>query len=102
MTIVQPPKIFSQGEISKALEREIRTGFQLEREREKYRVQGAQKRADQFRGVKKVGELGRPVSVMPSRDFFRLVQKYGIQEVSSDKFIQYFQKKFPHLAPNKL
>lgn len=102
MNVIVPPKIFSQGEVSKALEREIRTGFQLEREREALRVKDARGRADELRGVKEVGPLGRPVSVMPQRDFFRLVQKYGVQEVSSPGFIQYFQRKFPELSPNKI
>jgi hypothetical protein len=38
---------------------------------------------------------------MPAREFFRLTQKYGHDEVHSKKFIQYYNKKFPELSPNK-
>lgn len=95
MNVIVPPKVFTEGEISKALEREIRTGFQLERERENARVALAKKRADQMKGGREIPGLGRCISVLPSRDFFRLIQKYGHQEFNSDEFQRYMHKKIP-------
>jgi hypothetical protein len=46
--------------------------------------------------------LGKRVAVMPAEDYFRLVKKYGSDEVASKEFLQYFQKRFPSLTPNKI
>jgi len=81
--------------------REIQTGFQLGREHVAFRVKAAQAEADELRGHKTIPTLGKCVGVMPERDFFRLVQKYGYQEIHSKEFLKYYNKKFPHLSPNK-
>lgn len=96
--ITQLPR-YSDGEVHAALLKEIRTGFQLERAMEEHRVKQAAEEAKDLKGHK--GDL-RAVASIPERDFFRLVQKYGFQEVHSKPFMKYFQKKFPHLSPNKL
>lgn len=93
---------FSDGEINRALIKEIKTGFQLERETEKAREEKAAGEAKDLAGHKPVAGLGRCVAVMPERDFFRLVKKYGHAEVHSKNFLKYFQKEFPHLSPNKV
>lgn len=93
---------YSDGELNAALLREIKTGFQLERETEKAREAKAKQEADELRGHKPIPGLGQCVAAMPERDYFRLVQKYGHAEVHSKNFLQYFQREFPHLSPNKL
>lgn len=96
--ITQLPR-YSDGDVHAALMKEIRTGFQLERAHEEQRVKKAAAEAKDLEGHK--GAF-RAVASIPERDFFRLVQKYGFQEVHSKGFMQYFQKKFPQLSPNKL
>jgi hypothetical protein len=46
--------------------------------------------------------LGRCIGVIPEWEFFRMQQKYGHKEVHSKEFMKYYQKKFPHLSPNKI
>jgi len=101
MEIITSLPRYSDGEVNRALIKEIQTGFQLEREHENFRVKAAQAEADELRGHKTIPTLGKCVGVMPERDFFRLVQKYGHAEVHSKGFLKYFNKKFPHLSPNK-
>ena len=91
---------YSDGEIDRAFMREIRNGFKREQATEKYRVEQAAKEAKQLKGTEHP-VLGKPVATMPAREFFRLTQKYGHEEVHSKKFIQYYNKKFPELSPNK-
>ena len=101
MEIITSLPRYSDGEVNRALIKEIQTGFQLEREHEKFRVQAAQQEAAELKGHKTIPTLGKCVGVMPERDFFRLVQKYGFQEVHSKEFLRYFNKKFPNLSPNR-
>jgi hypothetical protein len=91
---------YSDGEIDRAFMREIKNGFKREQATEKYRVAQAAREANHLRGTEHP-TLGRPVATMPAREFFRLTQKYGHEEVHSKKFIQYYNKKFPELSPNK-
>ncbi len=58
--------------------------------------------AKSFKDCKEVKGLGKHVAAMPARDYFRLVQKYGTEEVHSDSFVSYFQRKMPEMASNKL
>lgn len=91
---------YSDGEIDRAFMREITNGFNREKATEKDRVKQATKEASELKGTEHP-VLGRPVATMPAREFFRLTQKYGHEEVHSKKFIQYYNKKFPELSPNK-
>jgi len=100
MDIITNLPRYSDGEIDRAFMREIQTGFKLERETEKSRVQQVAKESQQLRG-KTHPVLGKPVASMPAREFFRLTSKYGHDEVHSKKFLQYYNKKFPELSPNK-
>jgi hypothetical protein len=99
---------FCNGEINKALEREIRLGLELKKATEQRReIEAAAqaqelKRIAQESGKKDVKGLGRCVAVIPSWDWFRMKQKYGHAETHSREFLSYYQKKFPHLAPNKI
>jgi hypothetical protein len=101
MEIIIPPKQYSQGDIGKAFEREVRTGLELKKATEEKRELQARAQAKQFRDMKRVKGLGKCVAVIPPWEFFRLKQKYG-KEVHSNEFLQYFQKKHPELAPNRI
>lgn len=101
MEIITKLPRHSDGEIDRAFMREIQLGFKREKETEKARVKQAAKEAKQLRGTTHP-VLGKPVATMPAREFFRLTQKYGHEEVHSKKFLQYYNKKFPELSPNKI
>ena len=102
MDIIIPNiKKYSDGEIDRAFMKEIKTGFNLERQTEQKRVAQAVKEAKELRG-KTHPVLGKPVATMPAREFFRLTQKYGQETVHSKEFLKYYNKKFPELSPNKI
>lgn len=94
----------SRPEIKRALISEIRSGFELEKQKLRKSEILAAHEAKTLRGHKPFGkDLNmRCVAVYPQDEYLRLVNKYGHKEVSSKGFIRYFQKKFPDLAPNKL
>ena len=81
--------------MARVLEREIRKGFQLEREMEKHRVEGAAYEARELRNMQKAGGDFKAVTSIPNRDFWRLVRKYGHDEVHSNQFQRYLHKKIP-------
>jgi len=102
MDIIIPNiKKYSDGEIDRAFMKEIKTGFNLEKQTEQKRVAQAAKEAKELRG-KTHPVLGKPVATMPAREFFRLTQKYGQETVHSKEFLKYYNKKFPELSPNKI
>ena len=92
---------YSDGEVDRAFMKELLTGFELERKTEGKREMQARKEAHELRG-KAHPTLGRPVATMPAREFFRLTKKYGHEQVHSKEFLQYYNKKFPELSPNKI
>ena len=91
---------YSDGEIDAAFMKEIINGFEIEKREEHLRVGQVRKEAHDLRG-KTHPVLGKPVATMPAREFFRLTQKYGHEAVHSKEFLQYYNKKFPELSPNK-
>lgn len=99
MQIIIPPKQFTEGDMAKAFERELRSGVELKKATEEARERKAAQEAKDLKRT--VGGLGKCVAVVPDWEFFRLKQKYG-SEVQSKEFVKYFQRKFPHLAPNKI
>jgi hypothetical protein len=102
MDIIIPNiKKYSDGEIDRAFMKEIKTGFNLEKQTEQKRVAQATKEAKELRG-KTHPVLGKPVATIPAREFFRLTQKYGQETVHSKEFLKYYNKKFPELSPNKI
>ena len=102
MEIIVPKlKRYSDGEIDRAFMKEIKNGFNLERQTEKQRVAGAAKEAQKLKGTTHP-TLGKPVASIPPREYFRLVQKYGQKTVHSKEFLKYYNKKFPELSPNKI
>lgn len=91
---------YSDGEVDREFMKELLTGFELERKTEGKRVMQARKEAHALKGTTHP-VLGKPVATMPAREFFRLTKKYGHATVHSKEFLQYYNKKFPELSPNK-
>jgi hypothetical protein len=92
---------YSDGEIDRAFMNEIVNGFKIEKETEHLRVKQARKEAQALKGTTNPA-LGKPVAVMPAREFFRLTKKYGHDAVHSKEFLRYYNKKFSDLSPNKI
>jgi|TARA_R110000796_G_scaffold153945_1_gene270511 hypothetical protein len=101
MDIITKAPTYSDAEVDKAFMDEIKNGFELERRTESSRVDQARKEASQEKG-KVHPVLGRCVATIPHREYFRLIKKYGQETVHSKEFLQYFQKNFSDLTPNKL
>ena len=102
MDIIVPNfKRYSDGEIDRALMKEISNGFKLERQTEQKRVHQARKEAQELKG-KTHPTLGKPVATIPAREFFRLTKKYGHETVHSKEFLRYYNKRFPELSPNNI
>lgn len=91
---------YSDGEVDREFMKELENGFEIERRQEGQREMQARKEAHELRG-KTHPVLGKPVATMPAREFFRLTKKYGHGTVHSKEFLQYYNKKFPELSPNK-
>ena len=102
MNIITTLPKCSNGEVDRALMKELTTGIELKKQFERHREIKAEAEAKEKRGAKEVPGLGRCVAVMPEWEFFRLQQKYGHAEIHSKGFMKYFQKKFPTLSPNKI
>ena len=92
---------YSDGEVDREFMKELLTGFELERKTEGKREMQARKEAHSLKGTTHP-VLGKPVATMPAREFFRLTKKYGHATVHSKEFLQYYNKKFPELSPNKI
>ena len=101
MNITNNGPTYSDAELDQAFMDEIKNGFQLEKQTEASRVDQARKEATKERG-KVHPVLGRCVATIPHREYFRLIKKYGQDTVHSKEFLQYFQKNFSDLTPNKL
>tara|TARA_X000001382_G_scaffold128727_1_gene119096 strand:- start:391 stop:696 length:306 start_codon:yes stop_codon:yes gene_type:complete len=100
MEIITSIPKYSDGEVDRAFMREIKNGYRLEVEREKHRTKIATKEAQEHKG-KTHPVLGKCVATIPARDFFRLTNKYGHDEVHSKEFIKHYNKTFPGMSPNK-
>ena len=92
--ITDVPK-YSDGEIEAAFMREIQTGFKLERQLEKARVEDAAREARKGDYGREIKGLGRHFAEIPARDFFRLQAKYGVEEVRSKAFVYDMVKRMP-------
>jgi hypothetical protein len=95
------PKIGDEA-LRKAMIKELQNGIQLKKATEQAREIQAANEAKQYQGKKSIEGLGRCIGVIPEWEFFRMHQKYGNKEVHSKEFMKYFQKKYPHLSPNKI
>mgnify|MGYP006248671827 CR=1 FL=1 len=100
MNIITKIPTYSDGEVNQAFMREIQMGFKMERAKEEDRRNQAAREAKTNVG-KTHPVLGKCVANIPARDYFRLVNKYGAETVTSTEFLKYYNKKFPELSPNK-
>lgn len=71
-----------------------------EKETEEQRVDIARQEAQTNVG-KTHPVLGKCIATIPAREYFRLVQAYGKEEVHSKDFLKFFNREFPDLSPNK-
>jgi hypothetical protein len=93
----------SNGDADRALLNELRYGVKLkeawENEREKICAQHADKiktaQKDAFKSL-------RCVAVTPAWEWFNMRNKYGAEAMRDRGFMKDFQKRFPHLSPNKI
>ncbi len=94
---------YSNGELDDAFLRECKTGFKLEQEKEQARITACRKEAKGNRG-KTHPVLGKCIAMYPPLDYFRLVAKYGQEEVNSDAFIRRYRQDpdMRHLCPNEV
>jgi hypothetical protein len=97
---VATPEI-TREEIDNELRKEIIRSLEFEKATEAERVNLAQAQASMIKGHKAIPGLGKCVGVMPAREYFRLIKKYGYPAVHSREFMSYFNKKMPELSPNK-
>lgn len=100
MEIITSVPTYSDGEVNRALMRELLTGFQLEKAYENRREIMARAEAQEHKRAKSL--LGNCVAVIPARDYWRLDAKYGTEEVTSKEFLKDYQKRFPELSPHSL
>lgn len=98
--ITNVPRSITDGEVDEAFMKEILTGFEIERRTEEQRVARARLEAKEHVG-KTHPVFGKCVATIPAREYFRLTNIYGDEEVKSKEFLQYFNKKFKDLSPNK-
>jgi len=98
--ITNVPRSITDGEVDDAFMKEILNGFEIERRTEKQRVDRARLEAKEHVG-KTHPIFGKCVATIPARDYFRLTNMYGDEEVKSKEFLQYFNKNFKDLSPNK-
>jgi len=101
MQIINKPSHVTDEEIDRQLMAHFQAALKEEEATEHLRVAQARKEAQQQVG-KTHPTLGKCVASIPPREYFRLIKKYGHAEVHSKNFLQYFQKKFSELSPNKI
>lgn len=87
----------ADSRFAKNLDRELRQGFRLYKEREKARMMNAAAEAQDIKKIMGKGGIFKPVTTMSQEDFLRLNQKYGHEEVHSRQFQRYLHKKMPEL-----
>ena len=88
--------------IRDALIREIKTGWQLNKEKERIDEIKAAHEAKVLREQKPIAGEWRCVAHIPANTYFLLEKKYGLEEVRSKEFLKDWQKRYPHLSPHKL
>jgi|TARA_B110000305_G_C19111131_1_gene479802 hypothetical protein len=101
MEIITKPSEITQEAIDAAFVDEIKRNFKEEKHFESKRSNIARKEATQERG-KTHPVLGKCVATIPSRDYFRMIKKYGQEHVHSKEFLKYYNKTFSDLSPNKV
>jgi len=99
--IVQAEKHISQDALDKAKVELVEGHYQKLAASEWQREQSARAEASLIKNHKSIPGLGKCVAKIPAEDFFALVRKYGYDGVHNKEFLQYFNKKFPDLSPNR-
>lgn len=92
---------YSEDELKTAFQLQVDKNLAVERATSALRDNQAAKEAKGNVG-KTHPVLGRCVANIPAREYFRLIKKYGHDEVHSKGFIQFLQKKHPELCANKM
>ena len=101
--IVSASNIITDAAVDEAFMTEIRRGFQLEKATEEARHRSAAQEAAEFRKHNRtVKGLGKIVACIPDREFFRMVEKYGHDEVHSKEFMKGLRKHEPDLMVNRV
>ena len=92
----------SNSDANRALISEIRSGVKLkeawENEREQICAKHAEKIKQSTGGFKSL----RCLAVTPAWEWFNMRNKYGAEAMTNRGFVKDFQKRFPHLSPNKI
>lgn len=95
MEIITRTKKPSQEDINSALWGEIEAGFGVEKDTESLRLDNLREVTAMHKEQPTHPTLGKLVAMVPARDYFRLLQKYGNDETHSREFIRYMHKKVP-------
>jgi len=101
MHIIAKSQQFTDEEIDRELTNCIKDSLQNEIKTEEARVVMARAQAQAMKNHKTIPGLGKCVAVIPPREYFRLVARYGQEEVHSKEFLRDFNKRFADLSPNK-
>lgn len=91
----------SEAEMTRAAIREIITGEKLLNEMQHLREHHAAREAQSLKSARTAGALGKPVLVIPQREWFRIRAEQGDDCWSDRGFVRDMQKKAPQLAPFK-
>lgn len=102
MNIINKPKTYSKDEIDNEIRNIVVESFAEEKATEFERTNLARAQASVMKNHKSVPGLGKCVGVMPAREYFRLIKKYGYETVHSKNFMRFFNKKMPELSPNRV
>jgi hypothetical protein len=102
MNIINKPKTYSKEEIDNELINIVKESLAEEKATEFERTNVARAQASVMKNHKSVPGLGKCIGVMPGREYFRLVKKYGYETVHSKDFMRFFNKKMPELSPNRV
>ena len=102
MNIINTLKTYSKEEIDNELISIVKDSLEEEKATEFQRTNVARAQASMMKNHKSVPGLGKCIGVMPGREYFRLVKKYGYETVHSKEFMRFFNRKMPELSPNKV
>lgn len=102
MHIIAKSEQFTDEEIDRELAKQIQASLNNEIGTEESRVILARGQAAAMKNHKTIPGLGKCVAVIPPREYYRLVAKYGHAEVHSKEFLRDFNKRFSELSPNKV
>lgn len=92
----------SNEEIDNELCNIVKESLVEEKNTEFNRTNVARAQSSLLKNHKSIPGLGKCVAVIPAREYFRLIKKYGYETVHSKEFMRYFNRKMPELSPNKV